>query len=63
MRLLRGVARRATLSLAGHNLWIWSKYGGADPEVNTSGPNRFDRNDSWVVPQIRRYSTAIALTF
>jgi hypothetical protein len=66
VRLLRGVARRATFTLAGHNLKIWTKYGGADPEVNVDGPggvSTFNRNDFWTVPQTRRYSAAIALTF
>jgi TonB-linked SusC/RagA family outer membrane protein len=62
-QLLQGVARRATLTLAGHNLKIWTRYGGADPEVNSSGPSRFNRDDLWTVPQTRRYSAAVALTF
>jgi hypothetical protein len=60
---LFGAARRATVTLAGHNLKIWTKYGGADPEVNYSGASRFNRDDSWVVPQTRRYSGALSLTF
>ena len=62
-RILYRVARRATLTIAGHNLKIWTKYGGADPEVNYSGAGRFNRDDSWVVPQTRRYSAAVALVF
>ena len=62
-RLLRGVARRAVVTAAGHNLKIWTRYGGADPEVNQSGPLRFNRDDFWTVPQTRRYSAAVALTF
>ena len=62
-RALFGAARRATLTLAGHNLKIWTRYGGADPEVNYSGAGRFNRDDLWVVPQTRRYSAALALTF
>jgi len=60
---LHGVARRATLTLAGHNLKIWTRYGGADPEVNDRGAGTFDRGDLWTVPQTRRYSAAVALTF
>ena len=60
---LHGVARRATLTLAGHNLKIWTKYGGADPEVNDRGAATFGRSDLWTVPQTRRYSAAVALTF
>jgi len=62
-RLLRGVSQRATLVLAGHNLKIWTKYGGADPEVNSSGAMRFNRDDSWTQPATRRYSAALALRF
>jgi TonB-dependent SusC/RagA subfamily outer membrane receptor len=61
--VLHGIARRATLTIAGHNLKIWTRYGGADPELNYSGANTFNRDDQWTVPQIRRYSAAIALTF
>jgi TonB-dependent SusC/RagA subfamily outer membrane receptor len=62
-RVLQRVARRATLTVAGHNLKIWTRYRGADPEVNSSGPFRFNREDLWTVPQTRRYSAAVALTF
>ncbi|MDB4893558.1 MAG: TonB-dependent receptor [Gemmatimonadetes bacterium] len=61
--LLHGVARSAALTLAGHNLRIWTRYAGADPEVNYSGPVRFNRDDSWVVPQTRRYSATAILGF
>jgi len=62
-QFLHGVAQRAALTLAGHNLKIWTTYGGADPELNWSGAATFGRNDSWTVPQTRRYSAAIALSF
>lgn len=63
VRLLYGVAERATVTLAGHNLKTWTKYGGADPELNNRGAMTFNRDDSWTVPQTRRYSAAIALNF
>lgn len=62
-RWLGGASRRATITAAGHNLKIWTKYGGADPEVNFNGTATFNRNDSWTVPQTRRYSASIALNF
>ncbi len=62
-RLLYGVARGVTLTLAGHNLKIWTKYGGADPELNYYGVSTFSRQDLWTVPQTRRYSAAVRLTF
>ncbi len=55
--------RRSTLTLAGHNLKIWTKYGGADPEVNFSGDATFNRNDSWTVPQTRRLTASLTLSF
>jgi hypothetical protein len=54
---------RSTLTLAGHNLKIWTKYGGADPEVNFHGDATFNRNDSWTVPQTRRLSASLSVTF
>ncbi len=59
----RNAAGRATLTLAGHNLKIWTRYRGADPELNTSGPLNFNREDLWTAPQTRRYSAALSLTF
>ena len=57
-------ADRATLMLAGHNLRIWTKYGGADPELNfNGGTSTFNRNDSWTVPTPRRYTFSVALGF
>jgi outer membrane receptor protein involved in Fe transport len=61
--LLHRISERATLTVAGHNLRIWTKYGGADPEVNSSGAFRFNRDDSWTQPDTRRYSAALALRF
>jgi hypothetical protein len=54
---------RATVTVAGHNLKIWTKYGGADPEVNFTGVSTFNRNDSWTVPMTRRYSASLAVNF
>ncbi|HUQ80145.1 MAG TPA: TonB-dependent receptor [Gemmatimonadaceae bacterium] len=62
-RVMHNVARRASVTLAGHNLVTWSRYRGPDPEVNASGPSRFNRDDFWTVPQTRRYSAAVAVTF
>jgi hypothetical protein len=61
--LLRGVARHATLTFAGHNLKTWTAYGGADPELNYGGARTFNRDDLWTVPQTRRYSAAVAVGF
>jgi TonB-linked SusC/RagA family outer membrane protein len=57
-------AERATLTLAGHNLKIWTKYGGADPEINfNGGESTFNKNDSWTVPMTKRYSLSLAVNF
>jgi len=54
---------RATVTIAGHNLKVWTKYGGADPEVNFNGVSTFNRNDSWTVPMTRRYSASLSVNF
>ena len=56
-------AGQATLTLAGHNLKIWTDYRAGDPEVNFSGTDTFNRNDSWTVPQTRRLSVSLAINF
>ena len=62
-RLVKGYLERASITFAGHNLRIWTKYGGADPEVNFNGVSTFSRNDSWTVPMTRRYSASLAVNF
>ena len=54
---------RATVTVAGHNLKVWTKYGGADPEVNFNGVSTFNRNDSWTVPMTRRYSASLSVNY
>ena len=54
---------RASISVSGHNLKVWTKYGGADPEVNFNGVSTFNRNDSWTVPMTRRYSASLTVNF
>jgi hypothetical protein len=62
--MLGRFADHATLMLAGHNLRIWTKYGGADPELNfNGGTSTFNRNDSWTVPNPRRYTLSVAARF
>lgn len=55
--------QRASVTISGHNLAIWTKYGGADPEVNFHGDSTFDRNDSWTLPMTRRVTGAINIDF
>jgi hypothetical protein len=61
--VMHNVARRGSVTLAGHNLVTWSRYRGPDPEVNFGGPSRFNRDDLWTMPQTRRYSASVAVTF
>lgn len=56
-------ASAASLTLAGHNLAIWSDYPGPDPEVNTYGNRAFIRGDIYAMPMSRRLSAALNLTF
>lgn len=63
--LLQGTGlQRASLTLSGHNLAVlWTRYGGADPEVNFHGGSAFSRVDSWTVPQTRRLSATLRVDF
>jgi TonB-linked SusC/RagA family outer membrane protein len=61
-------ASRASLTLAGHNLALWSDYPGPDPEVNTYGrlgaiTGSFVRGDIYAMPMTRRLSATLNLTF
>lgn len=55
--------KRASIALTGHNLATWTAYGGADPEVNFHGDASFDRNDSWTLPNTRRFSATLNVQF
>ena len=56
-------ADAASLTLAGHNLALWSGYSGIDPEVNGYGNRSFVRADVYAVPMIRRVSLSVNLSF
>ena len=58
-------ARRWSVTLAARNLWMATRYKGTgDPEVSfESDPNTFDRTDYAAVPQPRRLSATINVTF
>lgn len=61
-------ASGASIRVAGRNLWMWTEYDGADPEVNSyaarGGTNQsFIRADTYSVPQLRRFSMQLNLTF
>lgn len=56
-------ASSATFTVAGRNLALWSDYSGMDPEVNGYGNRSFARFDGFPVPMLRRWSTAVNLSF
>jgi TonB-linked SusC/RagA family outer membrane protein len=53
-------ATSARLAVMGQNLHLWSKYSGADPEVNTN-PYRNYINDNGAVPMTRNWSVRLNL--
>jgi len=65
-RFLR--AQAATITLSGRNLGLWTDYEGPDPEVIGSnlavvGGGDFRRVDFLTLPQTRRFSARVNLTF
>jgi len=61
-------ASRMSVTLAGHNLRIWSKYPGPDPEVNTYGrvaavTGGFAHGDIYAMPMTRRLTASINLSY
>ena len=59
----RAQASTMSVTLAGHNLALWSDYPGPDPEVNTYGNRAFIRGDIYSMPMTRRLTAALNLTF
>ena len=55
--------RTASVSLAGHNLALWSDYPGFDPEVNSYGGRLFVRADVYAAPMTRRLTASVNLGF
>ena len=47
-------AQEGTLTLSGRNLWIWSEFTGADPEVNGAGTGG-DLVNTFPTPPLARY--------
>ena len=61
-------AAKASVTLAGHNLKLWSDYPGPDPEVNTYGrvatvTGGFARGDIYAMPMTRRLTMSLNLTY
>ncbi|MGH7461091.1 MAG: TonB-dependent receptor domain-containing protein, partial [Longimicrobiales bacterium] len=55
--------RSASLTLAGRNLFTWSKYSGLDPEVNWNGQANFGNGDGATLPAFRMFVARIDLSF
>jgi TonB-dependent starch-binding outer membrane protein SusC len=53
----------ASITLAGHNLALWSDYSGIDPEVNSYGNRNFARTDVYPVPMTRRLTMSLNVSF
>lgn len=56
-------ASTASITLAGHNLAMWTDYSGLDPEVNSYGGRLFVRADVYAAPMTRRLTFAINLGY
>lgn len=57
-------AGEASLTVAGRNLHVWTKYPGLDPEASFQGGTRgAGQWDQAVIPQLRQFVTTINLSF
>ena len=60
-RMLR--ATTATVTVAGQNLALWTKYEGFDPEVVSNAVALYNRDDFFTQPPVRRYVIRMNVTF
>jgi TonB-linked SusC/RagA family outer membrane protein len=59
-------ATRASISVAGRNLYTWTNYTGIEPEASFLGGSRGGGSAQWeqnVTPQLQQFVTTINLTF
>lgn len=56
-------ATTASLTVAGQNLALWSKYEGFDPEVVSNAVALFNRDDFFTQPPVRRAVVRVNLSF
>ena len=56
-------ATTASLTVAGQNLALWSKYEGFDPEVVSNAVALFQRDDFFTQPPVRRAVVRVNLSF
>jgi hypothetical protein len=51
------------ISLIGNNLALWTKYDGADPEVNLTGPTNGQGLDYFVNPSVRTWVLSLQVNY
>jgi len=56
-------AQTASVTIAGQNLALWTKYEGYDPEVVSAAGADFNRDDFFTQPPVRRWVFRVNLTF
>ncbi|HEX2094323.1 MAG TPA: SusC/RagA family TonB-linked outer membrane protein [Longimicrobiaceae bacterium] len=59
-------ASRASLTVAGRNLWTWTDYTGLEPEASFLGGTRGTGSAQWeqnVTPQLQQFVTTLNITF
>jgi len=56
-------AQGASLTLAARNLATWTRYSGADPEVNAQGPESFGAEDFFTQPPVRSVVVRLDVSF
>jgi TonB-linked SusC/RagA family outer membrane protein len=59
----RARAGSGRLTIAGRNLYTWTKYSGLDPEVNANAQANFSTADFLTAPQVRYFTARLALSF
>jgi outer membrane receptor protein involved in Fe transport len=64
-RYLRGMAKGATVTLSGRNLWKSTKYDGADPEANDASDagSGLGRREYYQLPPFKTFLANVRLTF
>jgi hypothetical protein len=56
-------AQAASVTLGGQNLHLWTNYEGYDPEVVSAAGDRYNRDDFFTEPPVRRWTVRLNLTF
>tara|TARA_R110001583_G_scaffold10179_15_gene47395 strand:+ start:4 stop:3120 length:3117 start_codon:yes stop_codon:yes gene_type:complete len=54
---------RASLSLSGQNLGLWTDYSGLDPEISSTGQTNFATEEFLSQPPVRSWKVRLNLTF